>query len=451
MRVPVAMTIAGSDSGGGAGIQADLKTFAALGVHGTTAITSITAQNTFSVKATFDLSPSMVVEQIIAVHEDLGIDAAKTGMLSNSNIIEVVAKTIEELGVPLVVDPVMISKSGAPLLRPEAVDTLKKKLLRVALLVTPNIPEAESLAGFSINSIDEMKEAAVTIHEKYGSEAVIVKGGHLKSDKVIDVLYYRGELRIFEHRRIRTQNNHGSGCAFSAAITAHLARGLSLVESVEKSLEFIDKALYYSLPIGRGHGPVNPIAVLEEAAERWRVLVNLSEAIEILLENQEKISKLVPEVGLNIGMSLPWLYARTINDVAAVPGRISRYKNGIIIPAKPEFGVSRHIATFILTIMEHDPTYRAAANIAYSNEKVEKILGLGLSLSSFDRREEPPEVKRTEGMTTVWGVRTAIAKNNSRVPDAIIDYGEHGKEPLIFIVGNDAVDVANKLVKIASS
>jgi len=224
--LPVAITIAGSDSGGGAGIEADLKTFMALGVHGAVAITSITAQNTYQVTMIHDLPPEMVAEQIRVVHRDMGIDAGKTGMLSNKDIIKIVAETVEELGFPLVVDPVMVAKSGARLLREDAVETLIKHLIPKATIVTPNIPEAEILAGIKIESLDDMVEAARIIVEKHGAEAAIVKGGHLGGDESVDVLYYRGKHYYFRAERIQTKNTHGTGCSFSAALAALLAKKL---------------------------------------------------------------------------------------------------------------------------------------------------------------------------------------------------------------------------------
>lgn len=449
--IPTALTIAGSDSGGGAGIQADLKTFAAMGVHGMSAITSITAQNTYEVRAIHDLPPEMVVAQIEAVADDIGVDAAKTGMLSNVDIIRAVARTVDKYGFPLVVDPVMIAKSGAKLLRDDAIDALVKEMLPRALVVTPNRPEAEKITGISIGSLEDAREAARILVEENGAGAAVVKGGHLSGVVSVDVLYYRGRFYEYKARRMPGNTTHGTGCSFSAAIAAGLAKGRSIPEAVSVAKEFITMAIEYGLKIGRGHGPVNPVAWMAIPAERFRVLENLEEAAKLLIEKGRTVNKVVPEVFTNIGMALPAPYARTPMDVAAIPGRIGRYRDTIIVPAKPEFGVSSHIARAILTIMEFDPEVRAAADIAY-NEEIEEAIGrLGLVQSSFDRREEPPEVKRVEGGTTVWGVRTAVKKLGGRIPDVVYDYGEHGKEPLTLVFGRDAVEVARKIVMIAES
>ena len=258
MKLPVALTIAGSDSGGGAGIQADLKTFAALGVHGTSAITAITAQNTVAVTDIFELAPALVVAQIDAVVSDLGVQAAKTGMLASSKIIEAVARAIAAHAITnLVVDPVMVAKGGAKLLRDDAVEALRMRLLPLAAVITPNLPEAEVILGRRIRTIDERRQAArdlVTL----GARAAVVKGGHADGD-VTDVYFDGSEMVELPGERIATTNTHGSGCVFSAAIAAGLANGLDPLDAVRQAKEFIGGAIEHSLEIGHGHGPVNPM------------------------------------------------------------------------------------------------------------------------------------------------------------------------------------------------
>jgi len=448
-RIPTALTIAGSDSGGGAGIQADLKTFAVMGVHGMSAITSITAQNTYEVRAIHDVPPEIVVAQIEAVADDIDVDAAKTGMLSNKEIIKAVARTVDKYGFPLVVDPVMIAKSGAKLLRDDAIETLIRELIPKAWVITPNRMEAERITGMEIKSIKDAREAARIIVEEYGARSAVVKGGHLSGDYSVDVLYYDGKYYEFKAPRLEKKTTHGTGCSFSAAIAAGLAKGRSIPEAVNVAKQFITQAIDYGLEIGRGHGPVNPVAWMTIPAERYRVLDELEKAINLLKENGKIVNKVIPEVFTNIGMALPKPYARTPLDVAAVPGRIGRYRDTIIVPAKPEFGVSRHIANAILTMMEFDPETRSAANIIYNKDIEEAVNQLGLLPSSFDRREEPPEIKMTEGATTPWGIRTAVQKIGGKIPDVIYDYGEHGKEPLTLVFGKTAQEVVRKIIEIA--
>ena len=252
-----ALTIAGSDSGGGAGIQADLKTFAAHGVYGTSAITAVTAQNTLGVTAFEALSADLVAAQIEAVFSDIGADAAKTGMLANAAIVEAVAAAIEDLDIPwLVVDPVMIAKSDDRLLDDEALGAMKSELLRRAFVVTPNVPEAEALSGIVIRTEEDRREAARRL-AALGPTAVIVKGGHFPSDDIVDLLY-DGE-RFFEFRaeRIPGRHTHGTGCTFAAAITSHLALGRVLEEAIPLAQQYIAGAIRGGPQLGKGHGPMD--------------------------------------------------------------------------------------------------------------------------------------------------------------------------------------------------
>ena len=254
--VPKAMTIAGSDSGGGAGIQADLKTFAALGVYGTSTLTAITSQNTLGVTGVHDIPTGMIAAQIEAVITDIGADAVKTGMLSSSDIIETVAQEMERYQVSrLVVDPVMVAKSGDSLLREDAVDTLRSRLLPLAAVVTPNIPEAEVLTEMTIGSDADMRTAAKKIVE-LGARAVVVKGGH-REGPATDLFFDGSEFREFSAPRIDTQNTHGTGCTFASAVAAGLARGMDLVDAVALAKDYVTEAIRHSFPVGQGHGPLN--------------------------------------------------------------------------------------------------------------------------------------------------------------------------------------------------
>jgi hydroxymethylpyrimidine/phosphomethylpyrimidine kinase len=266
MAIPRALSIAGSDSGGGAGIQADLKTFSALGVYGMTAITAVTAQNTVEVTDVVELPPESVARQIDAVVTDIGVDAAKTGMLSSAPIIEAVVDRIRHHRITrLVIDPVMISKAGAPLLRPDAMDALRRKLLPLALIVTPNLHEAGKLIGREVRTPDEMETAARVLHD-LGPRYVVVKGGHL-AGAAVDVVYDGTRTEWLEAPRIATPNTHGTGCVFSAAIAAGLARGSDARVAIRAAKEFITRAIEDALPLGRGHGPANPMHGCHPPAE----------------------------------------------------------------------------------------------------------------------------------------------------------------------------------------
>jgi hydroxymethylpyrimidine/phosphomethylpyrimidine kinase len=252
-----ALTIAGSDSGGGAGIQADIKTFQMLEVFGMSALTAITAQNTLGVHGIYDIPIEGIEKQIDAVVEDLGVDAVKTGMLSKPEVIELVAKKIRQHEIRrFVVDPVMVAKGGANLLADEAKEALRTILLPLAAVVTPNLPEAEVLTGIKIRTLDDMKEAAYKIVDEYKAKAVVVKGGHLPGEPV-DVLYDGRQMEMLTSIRFDTRHTHGTGCTFSAAITAQLAKGDTVIEAVKVAKAFITAAIRDELGIGGGHGPTN--------------------------------------------------------------------------------------------------------------------------------------------------------------------------------------------------
>ena len=256
MKIYKALTIAGSDSGAGAGIQADLKTFAALGVYGTSVITAITAQNTIEVTRIFELSPDLIAAQIDAVISDIGADALKTGMLANAAIIEIVAEKIRQHRLTnLVVDPVMVAKSGDLLLRPEAIAALKSRLIPLAAIVTPNLPEAEQLTGIQMTGPRELKEAARRI-VGMGAGSVVIKGGH-KEGPATDLFFDGEKFRQLSAARIRTANTHGTGCTFSAAIAANLAKGEKLERALAHAKSYITQAIRQGFAVGAGHSPVN--------------------------------------------------------------------------------------------------------------------------------------------------------------------------------------------------
>ena len=252
---PVALTIAGSDPSGGAGIQADLKTFHQFGVYGEAVITLVTVQNTLRVSRVECLSAQLVVEQIRAVLEDIAPAAAKTGALGNAGVVEAIAELAAGFTFPLVVDPVMISTHGTSLLAEDARQALRKKLIPLAALVTPNMPEAEALAGIKINDLDDMHQAAQRIQEM-GARAVLIKGGHLAATAT-DLLVAGREWHEFPAARLETVHTHGTGCTYSAAITAELAKGTPLVEAVGRAKQFITEAIRTAPGLGGGFGPVN--------------------------------------------------------------------------------------------------------------------------------------------------------------------------------------------------
>lgn len=250
------LTIAGSDCSGGAGIQADLKTFSAYGVFGMSVIAAVTAQNTQKVIDVQDIAPDIIGKQIDAIYEDIEVDAVKIGMLSRCEGVKIVASKAKEYGMKnMVVDPVMVSKSGYFLMKPDTIDTLLKELVPLSTVITPNIPEAEVISSMKIKTLEDMEKSAKVIYEM-GPKNVLVKGGHLTSDAT-DVLYDGKEFTYYKSQRINTKNTHGTGCTISSAIASNLALGMNIKEAVESAKKYITQAIIHSLDIGQGSGPTN--------------------------------------------------------------------------------------------------------------------------------------------------------------------------------------------------
>jgi len=435
------LTIAGSDSGGGAGIQADIKTITVLGGFGMSAITALTAQNTREVQAIQTVSPDFVLRQIEAVATDLPIHAAKTGMLANREIVEAVAEGIGRFQVPnLVVDPVFISKGGHSLLEEDAVEALTLSLFPLARLITPNLHEACILSGTGVESEEERREAARRLHAM-GPGAVLIKGGHGEGPEAEDLLFDGSAFHAYSAPRFDTPHTHGTGCTLSAAIATFLSKGLELAEAVEEAKRIITEAIRLSVPLGGGHGPTNHYAAGLGSVERDRILGSLARAAATI-QGEPSLAKLSAEVQSNLGYALPG--ATTHEEVAAFPGRIVRLPEGLTTVRPPAFGTSRHIANVILAAMQYHPHLRSTMNICFSEAVLRKAEEKGLVAAGFDRSEEPKEVKEREGSSLEWGTGEAI-RRTSEVPDLVYDRGDVGKEPMIRILGTDPQNVLRKL------
>jgi hydroxymethylpyrimidine/phosphomethylpyrimidine kinase len=440
-----ALTIAGSDSGGGAGIQADLKVFSAFGVFGTCAVTSLTAQNSQGVQGVEDCSPEFVIRQIRSVMEDIGTDAAKTGMLSNGAIVNAVSDYLQQNPIPnLVVDPVMVSKNGSPLLKEDAVEAVVKKLLPLALVVTPNLHEAEKLAGLPVRSVADCETAARKIHKACGC-SVLVKGGHGEGDEITDLLFHQNRFFPFRKPRIKTPHTHGTGCTLSAAVAAGLALGKDLVTAVIEAETYMDSVIRGAFQVGNGIGPTHPLRELYRNQERWFLYQQMRQAINML--EVAEIGRLIPEVQSNLAACLSDAEGR--EEVIGFPGRINRFGNTIRTLAPPEFGFSKHVASIVLAVVKTDPTRRAVMNIRYREDLIDFAKRMGWTVGGFSRKDEPKEVKEKEGSSLEWGTRHVI-KTLGFVPDLIYDLGGKGKEEMIRVTGRDPIDVAQKILRLAS-
>lgn len=441
-QVPTVLTIAGSDSSGGAGIQADVKSISAHELMAATVITSITAQNSKGVQAVYDLSAEEVDAQLQAVLADGRPAAAKTGMLGNEHLVECVARRLKRARIKnLVVDPVIQSSTRKTLLSKKGVEVLKEKLLPLALVVTPNLSEAEILSGVRIKRPQDRLKAAKAIH-KLGARNVLIKGGHAKGNA--DDFFFDGKRHeIFEGTRIGKIDWHGTGCVLSSAIASNLALGLALPDAVQKAKSTVRWGIEGGILTGDKSGNVDPMEDLIYGGNAYVAIIELSELVEVF--QALRIGKLVPEVQSNIGVGLP--HARTPLDVVAIPGRISRVGDDIFTVAAPRPGASQHVAKIVLTAMSFDPSMRVVMNIKFTDLILKVCKQLKFKIASFDRAKEPKNVKQREGSSLEWGTYTAIQKCGF-VPDIIYDLGGQGKEEMIRVLARDVDELVSKISRI---
>ena len=436
----IALSIAGSDSGAGAGIQADLKTFSALGVYGCTAITAITAQNTKQVAEIFEISPSMVEQQIRSIMIDMRPNAIKIGMVYSSPIIHAIYRSLKKTTkIPIVLDPILTAGTGAKLLRREAYKSFVSKLIPLSTLITPNKMEAEKLADIVIKTENDIIEAAKKIN-KLGVKNVVVKGGHFGSEHVIDLLLdSKGNIMKFTNPRLKIKEVHGSGCNFSSAVTAYLAEGMALAQACKMANEYVHNAVKNAVNLGRGLPIANPPSVMYRDANRYHVLAELQDAAEEV-SILDGFYRLIPETQTNFAYAL--LNAAEVSDVAAVRGRIIRIENTAVPASYIKFGVSTHVASAVIAYMSVNPDFRSAINIRFDKRIVDVCKSL-FSVASYDRTKEPKKIKRKEGSTVAWGILAALSKNP--IAEVIYHTGDVGKEPMICLFGRNPREVVNKI------
>ena len=438
------LIIAGSDPGAGAGLQQDLKVTTLLGAYGLTVVTALTVQNSQGVRAVHPVAPEVVAAQLEAVLSDFPVAAVKVGMLATPALVRTVAERLKGLDAPLVLDPVLAAGGGFPLLTADGISMLTEELFPQACLLTPNAPEAARLTGITVQTPADLEEAARRLKDM-GPRWVLAKGGHLPGEPV-DVLTDGKNAYHLTGVRLAAPNHHGSGCLLASACAAGLAQGLSVPEAVNRARALTAQGLKYGLPLGRGTGPVNPYAAFARDLARPEVLAALQMAAARL--EKEGIEPLIPEVMSNLGYATP--YPEGPQDVAAFPGRILCGPQGLLIPALPAFGASRHIAAVILTAMTTHPDLRSAMNVKFFEGVDDLAPLLHLRVAGFDRGAEPPEVKAREGSTLAWGV-ASVLKPGEPPPDLIYDRGEWGKEPMIRILGPTPMAVAEKALALKNA
>jgi hydroxymethylpyrimidine kinase / phosphomethylpyrimidine kinase / thiamine-phosphate diphosphorylase len=438
----IALSVAGSDSGAGAGIQSDLKTFSALGVYGCTAVTAITAQNTQEVSSIFKISPEIIKKQIQSIMTDIPPDSIKIGMVYSKQVIRIIYQLLEGYKTPIVVDPILAAGSGAKLLLDNAFESFISELIPISTLITPNLMEAEKLTGIKIKSKSNAIEAAKII-KKFGAKNVIIKGGHFSEKSVTDILLTSDGRSIeISNSRINVKETHGSGCNFSSAATAFLARGFSLNAASKLANQYVHNALKNRSRVGKGLVVTNPLSKIYNDASRYNILLELQHVIDEI-HTLNNFGRLIPETQSNIVFALP--DAKDISDVAGVKGRIIKFGNMARSASIVEFGASKHVASAVLAYMTIDCIIKSALNIKY-DEKLLYVCRSLFEISNYDRSKEPKNIKKNEGMTIIWGIKNALVKN----PKAEVIYhnGDVGKEPMIIIFGRDPNEVIKKIKKI---
>ncbi|MGQ9687904.1 MAG: bifunctional hydroxymethylpyrimidine kinase/phosphomethylpyrimidine kinase [Desulfobaccales bacterium] len=443
------LILAGSDPGAGAGLQQDLKTATLLGVYGLTVVTALTVQNSLGVQAVQPVAAELVAAQLDAVLADFPVDAVKIGLVGTGANVKAIAQALRALPEtpPLVLDPVLAAGQGGALLDENGIALLKSELFPLATILTPNVPEAGHLTGLSLETPAHLEDAARRL-QALGPSWVLAKGGHLPGEPV-DVLTDGKNAYHLEGSRLPASHNHGSGCLLATALAAHLAQGDTVVEAVNQARQLVQSALRHGLALGRGVGPVNPWASFARDKAKYEVLEDLQTAAARLV--REDISPLIPEIMSNLGYALP--FAEGPEHVAAFPGRILRTPQGVLVPAAPAFGASRHIAAVILTAQRYRPQIRAAMNIRLVEGIEELAPLLHLRLAFFERSQEPPEVKAREGGTLAWGVASVmqLLQPWEPAPDLIGDRGEVGKEPMLRLLGENPARVVEKALALKNA
>jgi hydroxymethylpyrimidine/phosphomethylpyrimidine kinase len=433
------LSIAGSDPSSGAGIQGDMKTFNAFGAYGLSVITAVTSQNT---RKFFDVEPVksfLVKSQISSVLEDFRIDAIKIGIVYDKQTVRAIYSELEKIKIPIILDPIFKSTTGGDLQVKNAFVDFKKCLIPLSYIITPNVLEAEKISGIRIRSLNDMKNVAKKI-QSMGAKNVIIKGGHFSSGpKVIDVLLDDKKFYIYSHDRLKFEN-HGGGCTFSASLCVNIARGKKLPDAVDAARLFTIQSMKKATKIGRGFAIITHVRGDE-------IEDHLSDAISEFC-SIGSIHKHIPECQTNFVYSLQ--RPLSTNDIMGLEGRIVKTGRHVTIAGHLKYDGSKHVASAVLEMAKKFPTIRSGLNLKYDKKTVENAISRGLEVSSYDRSTESSEIKKKEGGTVSWGIKTAI-KNRKTPPDIVFHTGDLGKEAMIIIFGKNPRDVLRKTLKIAEN
>lgn len=420
------LTVAGSDSGGGAGIQTDLKTFAALNVYGTSVITALTAQNTKGVHGIHAVPPEFIACQLEAVLSDIPVHAAKTGMLGDADVISIVGSVLTKYRIAnLVVDPVMIAQSGHRLLPEDAVATLRDKLLPLAMIATPNLPEAEILLGREIHSVAEMITAAREIR-RLGPRHVLIKGGHLPGSEMVDVFFDGRDVHTLSVNKLDTINTHGTGCTYAAAITAYLAKGLTPLDAFSKAKKFITSAIGHGICVGSGYGPTNPMGALIKELELGRASRALAEALS-LLKKTKPTANLIATGRTNLFYCPEG--TQSLAGIVSYPAPLLICHRQISAVGEPTFDNGLFPAEYLLTAHKKDYRIRAMINLRYTPEIASAAGALGY---------------QTVTLNTPFSVLATV-------PEVLILKDTPDQEPQVILFAKTVAEAARKTTALARS
>jgi len=427
------LSIGGSDPSSGAGIQSDVKSFSEFGAYGLTVITAITGQNTSSFGMIEAVSKRILKNQIESVLTDFKIDGIKIGMVFNSEIIKTLHQQLKKLKIPIVVDPVIKSTTGGALIENKAIEDFKKYIIPLATVITPNKFEAEILSKSKINSKNTIEKIAKNI-QKMGAQNVVITGIEGKNNKITDFVLEKSTKYQISGDKI-SSTNHGSGCNYSAAMIFAISNKKTIRESVKFAKEFAHDSIKNSIKVGNGI-KITDIQKKDKISSELSQSINEFVRIKNIYEN-------IPECQTNFVYSKP--IPKSTKDIVGLSGRIVKAGKEVIVAGNLTYGGSKHVATALLVVNKKFPDIQSAINLKYKKSTISKIKKSKLSTSSYNRVEEPNDVK-IKGSSIEWGISNAI-KNLKSPPDIIFHKGDFGKEPMIIIFGNTPKNILKKLSK----
>ena len=428
------LSIGGSDPSSGAGVQSDVSYFSSMNAHPLTAITAITVQNTSTFTNVEPISPKIFEEQIESIFEDFEIDGIKIGMVYNSKIIKKLHKKLQNLKIPIIVDPVIKSTTGGMLIEKKAIQDFKKYVVPLATVITPNKFEAEVLSGITIQDNFSLQKAAHVI-QKYGSKNIIITGLEIKKNKITDFVLEKNSIWTITNHKIPGAN-HGSGGNFAASLLFALANNKTFKQSVKTAKNQTLQGIREAKNVGKGIPVINSKHI-------DKISMELGDTINKFMKIRE-MYKEIPECQTNFVYSKK--NPKSTKEILGVEGRIVKTGKKITVAGELAYGGSKHVATSLLIVNKKFPEIRSAVNLKYQESTISKIRKVKLIVKSYDRIQEPRNVK-TKGSSVEWGTKLAI-KNLKKAPDAIYHKGDHGKEPMIIVFGENPSKVLKKILKI---